>query len=160
MQYRRKAVKRTVILDNGSSYDINVHMELLTGHACEKVSIPDAAKDHRKFEEAEKILLVRFTRLKVDHETCACTARIEKQKIPPGMAENHGYAVLSYDAARKIVQVWNPWGKDFTPKGPEGAENGYKTVHGSFEVPLRDFLRLFRNVCFEVKKPAQRAGSG
>ena len=163
---RREAIKKgrprepTDALNLGH-HDIDVHMELFTAHVCEKIAIPDPAKDHHKFEEAEKAILGRFARLKTDHETCASTSRTEQQqRTPPGMAENHGYAVLGYDAARKIVQVWNPWGKDFTPKGPEGVENGYKTVHGCFDVPVRDFFKLFRNVCFETKKPIAHHGNG
>ena len=63
---------------------------------------------------------------------------------PPGpLPMNHAYAVLGYNSEDRQLTIWNPWGDDFTPKGPSGIEHGWPRAHGVFTIPLRDFLRVF-----------------
>lgn len=67
----------------------------------------------------------------------------------PGLSYSHAYAVTGYDAVSGRVLLWNPWANDFTPSGPEGVANGYRTVHGEFSVPLGEFHDQFGHVSFE-----------
>jgi hypothetical protein len=75
---------------------------------------------------------------------------------PPGIASEHDYAVLAYDAGTDTVQLWNPWGNHFEPRGRPGLENGYPTVGGRFQLPLWDFVHIFGGVFYEA--PARRRG--
>jgi len=82
-------------------------------------------------------------------------AGTEKQgKYPKGIASNHAYAVLSVQGEK--IQVWNPWGNHFTPKGTPGLENGYPTEKGVFTVGLHDFCQIFGDVTIETGQPAQK----
>ena len=63
---------------------------------------------------------------------------------PPGpLPMNHVYAILGFDPTTDVVTVWNPWGDDTTPKGPPGLQHGWPRNHGVFQIPLRDFVRVF-----------------
>ncbi len=59
---------------------------------------------------------------------------------------SHAFAVFGYRPKLDKVVVWNPWGNDFKPKGPEGIENGYVTKHGIFQMPLAEFVQVFSNL--------------
>jgi Calpain family cysteine protease len=73
---------------------------------------------------------------------------------PPGLSGKHAYAVLGYDQASHIVTVWNPHGRDFTPKlSPPSPKHGYPVKNGVFEVPLKDFVRVFKAVSYETSAP-------
>jgi len=78
-------------------------------------------------------------------EPPAGTARI------PGLVYSHAYAITAFDTVAGRVTLWNPWGDDFTPAGPEGPANGYRTVHGEFTVPLADLHDRFGNVYIEPR---------
>jgi hypothetical protein len=67
-----------------------------------------------------------------------------------GLTPNHAYAVLGYDAGTDAVELWNPHGEDFSPAGAPGAENGYVTVKGVFQIPVEQFVRQFSGMAFEV----------
>jgi hypothetical protein len=75
-------------------------------------------------------------------------------KIPPNINTKHAYAILGYDADTDMLEVWNPHGQYFTPKGPDGLQNGYKTNHGRFHIPLADAYTFFTSFVFEVDAPA------
>lgn len=79
-----------------------------------------------------------------------------KGKRTPGITPSHEYAVLGYSALRRQVQVFNPHGEDFQPKGKPGVENGYSTDHGLFSVPLAEFRQVFVDLDYETDQPAKR----
>jgi hypothetical protein len=80
-------------------------------------------------------------------------------RIPP----NHAYMVFRFDAERDMVITWNPWNDDYTPKGEAGRENGYARDDGIAEIPLADFIEIFRvmrietDEAFDGSKPAPPA---
>jgi len=78
------------------------------------------------------------------------------KKITPGIAGDHAYAILGYNKETDLVHVWNPHGNNFTPKGPDGLQNGYTTKAGQFDIPLRDFLQIFNDVIFETQTSNRR----
>lgn len=77
---------------------------------------------------------------------CAGT---DRRPLPPGIVQTHAYAVLGYNPATRDVTLWNPWGKDFQPKGGSGLRTGYETKQGKFTLPLSDFARIFDRVMIQ-----------
>jgi hypothetical protein len=71
--------------------------------------------------------------------------------------------VFRFDAERDMVITWNPWNDDFKPKGEAGRENGYARDDGIAEIPLADFIEIFRvmrietDEAFDGSKPAAQA---
>ena len=64
----------------------------------------------------------QFSALRRDLTTALREHRLVKAATPvttktPGIVENHAYAILGYNQDADTVKVWNPWGKNFTPKG-------------------------------------------
>ncbi len=70
----------------------------------------------------------------------------------PGINAHHDYSVLGYDAEQRIVHLWNPQGK------PSGAGKDDPTNHGSFDLPLDDFLKSFGGLIYETDQVALRPG--
>jgi thiol-disulfide isomerase/thioredoxin len=69
----------------------------------------------------------------------------------PGLTPKHAYAVLDYDAQTDSVELWNPHGNNFKPKGPPGLSNGYPTKNGFFTVPVAELVQQFSGMSFESK---------
>ena len=70
------------------------------------------------------------------------------------MGYNHAYAIIGYAPRTDLVSVWNPWGQNFTPKGPEGVEHGFVTEHGVFQIPLTTLYHQFSTVHLETIAPS------
>ena len=51
------------------------------------------------------------------------------------------------------MTIFNPWGNQFTPKGPPGLANGYPTQHGQFTVPLDRLMQFVTQLVYETDKP-------
>jgi hypothetical protein len=69
----------------------------------------------------------------------------------PAITPDHAYAVLDYDKQTDVCHVWNPHGNTFTPKGPDGLQNGYTTKRGEFDIPLKDLIQIFADVQIETE---------
>jgi hypothetical protein len=78
------------------------------------------------------------------------------QPTTPGLAPRHVYALLEYDPTDDTINLWNPHGNHFVPKGPPGPENGYPTTNGLFTIPLREFVQQFTGMAFEGTELAAR----
>jgi hypothetical protein len=76
--------------------------------------------------------------------------------LPPGINPGHAYAVLGYDRETDRVQLWNPHGNAFHPKGEPGLQNGYPTKAGHFEMSLTDIGHVFNGITIETDQPADR----
>ena len=72
-------------------------------------------------------------------------------KKTPGITPGHEYAILGYDKQTDVCHVWNPHGNNFTPKGPDGLQNGYTTKRGEFDIPLKDLIQIFPDVQIETE---------
>jgi hypothetical protein len=70
-------------------------------------------------------------------------------QLPPNITGGHAYAVLSYDPTTDVIEMWNPHGQSFQPKGPPGLANGYPTEHGRFKLPLTEAYQFFEAFGFE-----------
>ncbi len=76
-------------------------------------------------------------------------------KHPPGIVNNHCYALMAYDGELRKASIFNPWGNNFTPKGAPGLANGYTTEHGLFSVPLAEIQQVFAGLSYETDKSRQ-----
>lgn len=72
--------------------------------------------------------------------------------MPPGINAHHDYSIVGYDADRRIVHLWNPNGKSSEPGSRLAID------HGSFEMPLDDFLKVFAAVIYETDLRGLRFG--
>ena len=78
-------------------------------------------------------------------------------RIPPGFQKKHVYAIVGYDPATDVVEIWNPHGQTFHPRSPPGLTNGYETTHGRFKLPLTDAYSFYTSFTFELDTPAPKA---
>jgi hypothetical protein len=70
------------------------------------------------------------------------------------------YTVVGDDRGTDIVEIWNPHGQMFTPKGTPGLENGYPTDHDRFKLPLADACKFYTGFTFETGTPAKEPAAG
>lgn len=80
------------------------------------------------------------------------------ERLPPGIPGQHAYAVVGYDQATDSVEIWNPHGNTFTPRGTPGLENGYPTKAGLFRVPTKDLPSIFAVAFVEADRSAVTEG--
>ena len=74
----------------------------------------------------------------------------------PGLTPRHVYALLAYDPIYDTIDLWNPHGNEFIPKGPPGLTNGYPTQNGLFTIPVPEFVQQFSGMAFEDTELAAR----
>jgi hypothetical protein len=67
--------------------------------------------------------------------------------LPPGINAHHDFSIVGYDADQRIVHLWNPNGKS----SAAGSQLAIK--HGSFDMPLDDFLKVFAALIYETDVP-------
>jgi hypothetical protein len=159
---RRPADQRTLepsdAIARGGS--INATIAALTGHAARTTTMrARIEKAQEQGESLDPIVEDIRGRLKdAFHDrrlVGAGTSSTDKGlKLPPGINGKHAYAVLAFDEAADTVEIWNPHGNTFKPKGEPGIEHGYPTKAGRFAMPLVDFVRVFRAVTIETDAPA------
>lgn len=131
-------------------------MEALTGHkviADAVVFRREPKERDQQYEEVHR-LLVQLTRnrLLVLLHTRRNQDKGSNFIKPPGWPDAHTFALLGYDASRRIVHCFNPWGNNFHPNGPAGLNNGYDTVNGNFDMPLNEFMALFKSMSYETSE--------
>lgn len=138
---------KIVPLQSLDGLSIEAPITLLTGHATDSLDL-----DKKTNPEQVQKLLVSLSK----KDRLMCTDTPDARNPPPGMADGHAYAILSYNNKRRTVSVFNPWGNQFTPKGNPGIANGYPTENGVFTVPLNEFLQIFSRVIYETDKVAAK----
>ncbi len=67
----------------------------------------------------------------------------------PGLTSAHAYALLEYRPPTDTVEIWNPHGNNFIPKGPPGPVNGYATKSGLLTMPVTEFVQQFNGMHIE-----------
>lgn len=80
------------------------------------------------------------------------------ESLPPGIVGRHAYCVVGYDKGRDMLEVWNPHGNTFTPRGEPGLKHGYETKAGLFWVPVADFPHIFAVAFVEAERSAVTEG--
>ena len=126
-------------------------IKLLTGHDITNPPLDLWAKQDPAggLEKAHQ-LLVKVTG---EHMLMAISTRGDVT-LPKGIPHGHALSVFGYDKDRRVVLVFNPWGNSRKATDPPGLVNGYPTTHGTFEVPLAEFVQIFWYFNCESKKPA------
>jgi hypothetical protein len=137
-------------------------IQLMTGHKAvdiwirkyknKKLHAPTGAEVPRIIARLDSVFSKAFA---TNRLVCADIAPgVTGKDVPPGLVGRHAYGVLGYDQPSQMVTVWNPHGKDYTPKAtPAGLRNGYPVKGGVFQVPLADFVRIFKAVTYETSAP-------
>ncbi len=145
----RKALAVETIAHGGSSASV---IAVLTGHATAGFS----CVKYREADETKKKAMLADLRGKLTaamkDRRLVCAGTPAETKVP-GLTPKHAYAVLGYDAGTDVVTVWNPHGNAFTPKGPDGPENGYTKKDGLFKMPLREMAQAYNGFTFETDRP-------
>ena len=136
--------------------DADQAIEVLTGHKAETLAIRQGKDNHLPAPKELLVLEGKFRSLlqKASQQHLLVCCGTPEGKVPPGLVDDHDYAVLGYDRAADALHLWNPWGNNFTPKGAPGLKTGYPTKHGHFHIPLKDFLHVFDEVYYETLTPA------
>jgi hypothetical protein len=158
---KQKNSTTDLIAKGGSSRPV---IEMLTGHKARGMSLrPKNKKEHTEAEANALMAQLRPILTKAQQEKrlvcCGTAGTSEAEMRVPGINGKHAYAVLHFDAAKDEVEVWNPHGNTFRPKGDTGLKNGYPTKAGRFTMPLRDFVRAFAGVSYETGEPLQATAS-
>lgn len=91
--------------------------------------------------EDAKTARIRKALIRMDEKRLM--AEVFAKKASGHIAGNHCYAIFGFNADTDMVTVWNPWGDNFTPKGPDGPKYGYARRHGIFQIPLKEFIKRF-----------------
>lgn len=126
--------------------DSAVTISLLTGRHSESLKL-----DKSSHPDQVHHLLTDITKKR----RLVCVGK-NKDKGPPGIVTNHVYTILAYDENERHVNIFNPWGNNFTPKGAPGTANGYATKNGQFTVPLDQFHTVFSDVIYETDRPLSK----
>jgi hypothetical protein len=125
---------------------------LLTGHQATGAPMGRWLKDDpgTGVQKTHELL----ARLTSEHRLMAAITRKDKT-LPKGIPHGHVFAVLDYNASRRMVRMFNPWGNHVKPAGLPGLVNGYPTENGMFEVPIGDFPQIFAGLTYETDKPVK-----
>ena len=124
----------------------------ITGHTVEKISFAYAkdknvneATRNQRTDELRQVLRAVVN----DHRAMTCGTSTNSSTTP-GITLNHAYTILNYDAKTDMVELWNPHGDNFIPKGEAGATNGYPRKNGIFKMPVNDWIMQFSGMACEV----------
>jgi hypothetical protein len=155
-------VEGTEIIRSGG--DSMPTIRALTGHTSERFSFGKSV-EYRNANAGKMLPRVREALLRglADHRIMTAGGIIRPKPtdkpaaenagtptpIPPDILADHVYAILNYDKANDVVELWNPHGEHFEPKGPAGIQYGYPTEHGRFKLPLSEAYQFFG--CFTIE---------
>ena len=101
------------------------------------------AVDSYRLRDPSRQAAVREALVGMASRRLMAQAVVLKADGPAPIPVDHAYAVLGFDPKADVLTIWNPWGDDFTPRGPAGPEHGWPCTHGVFQVPLAEFVRVF-----------------
>lgn len=140
----------------------NVPVQVLTGHQLRR----HGCELYRDKTDENGASLADLTPLRNDLKAAFQEGRLVvggcgpkgKQTLVKGIYYNHSYGVLEYDEETDTVLFWNPFGHKYTPKGPDGLQNGYTTEHGKFRVPLKEAVMWFGSFSIETNEPSEKYG--
>ena len=155
-QARRTAEATDAMAAGG---DTTLIIKLYSGHKARAVKLRDPKEAARRMAELRLTIPSALSR--------AMLASVEMGREPPqgharvpGLGYGHAYAILGYSAKTDQVKIWNPWGQDFIPMGPQGIEHGFATKHGVFLIPLATLYDQFSTVHLETTTPAVKEAHG
>lgn len=121
-----------------------------TGHAFTAVRLEGNFKKEPEKDKFEALLKrVRTDLSQALSERRLVLAATPSAEMPKSINGKHAYAIFGFDLASDRITLWNPHGNDFSPRGPEGVENGFARKDGVFTIPLALFAQAFSRVYFE-----------
>ena len=140
-------------------------IQLMTGHKAFDISIrklknkklvpPTGAEIPRISARLDSVFSKAFA---TNRLVCADRTRSQWKRRSAGFVRSARLRGLGYDQPSQTVTVWNPHGKDYKPKAtPAGLRNGYPVKGGVFQLPLSDFVRIFKAVTYETSAPLPSA---
>ena len=132
------------VLDIYDKFSSSKTIEILDGHQTRKVEIRNIRMSSAQLDGLRKELVAAL------REHLLVKARTPAGTKIRGITPDHEYAILGYYRDTDLVRVWNPHGNNFTPKGPDGLQNGYTTRTGEFDIPFKDLLQIFSDLTFET----------
>jgi len=132
-------------------------MTLYSGHKPKSISLRDPRQAGARLQELRREIPATLAHGRMASAEMDALAN-GLQKIP-GLGYHHAYAIFAFDADRDLVTLWNPWGNHFQPKGSEGAEHGFATEHGLFQIPLKTLYQHFSTVHLETTGRATADGT-
>lgn len=128
-------------------------IRLFTGHdiihlAAHPKSAPGTPPSDEQVQQHFDKLCETIRAAVADHRlACVCSP---KQTSTPGLTPSHCYAIVGFDKSADSVEIWNPHGNHFKPKGAPGITTGYVTNEGRFAVPITDFSKIFTSIQCEA----------
>jgi hypothetical protein len=136
-------------------------MHDILGHNCDTVTMTPEKPQNGLAREA---LTRAFKKRRV---VIIGTPHDKTAPLPKGIAHGHAMAVIGWDAAADQVTIWNPWDDTIkiddteedsedskpAPKAGSKPEPAYKTVHGIFTMPLKEFTHIFFHLSVENDQP-------
>jgi hypothetical protein len=147
-------------------------IEALTGHKAIRISFGKTVEFRKA--NADKVLphvREELKRALADHRVITAGVLSHKMTpettgpdagtptpVPPNISTNHVYAILNFDPATDTLEIWNPHGQHFEPKGPPGLTHGYPTDHGRFKLPLTEAYQFYSSFTFETDAPKTSDG--
>ncbi len=142
----KRTAKATDAMAGGGGTGMMI--KLYSGHRSQAIKLRDPREAAKRLSELRRELpavLARgmLTGVEMNRAPPAGQAKV------PGLGYDHAYAIIGYAPRTDLVSVWNPWGQNFTPKGPEGVEHGFVTEHGVFQIPLTTLYHQFSTVHLE-----------
>jgi hypothetical protein len=146
----KRTAEPTDAMASGGSTAIVI--TLYSGHKVKGIKLRDPQHARARLQELRREIPVtlahgRMASVELDNPPSG------SQKVR-GLGYHHAYAIMAFDFKSDRVTVWNPWGQNFKPKGPEGTKNGFTTEHGIFHVPLATLYQQFSNVHLETTERA------
>ncbi len=149
----KRTEETTDAISSGGS--LGSTLQALTGHTIESIRLRSrAAKSDSEAAAVAANLRTRLIAAMKDKRLAG--AGTGKDSTPPAINGHHAYAILGFDESTDKVQLWNPHGNTFKPKGDPGMDHGYLTQAGRFEMPLLDFVKTFNSAVIETDKPAPK----
>jgi hypothetical protein len=91
---------------------------------------------------------VRNALIRMHNKKSLATALL-LHKPPAKLPYDHVYAIMDFNSLTGMVTLWNPWGTDFTPKGPSGPEFGYERKNGIFYLTFDEFVSFYSFLAIE-----------
>jgi hypothetical protein len=130
-------------------------LRVFTGHAIDRTKLRSAADKDSGLVDKVKNSISKA----VKDKRLAGASTGSTTPLPPGINGKHAYAILGYDESAGLIELWNPHGNTFHPKGDPGLEHGYETKAGVFKVPTSEFVKIFESLVIETDHAPEPRGS-
>lgn len=142
----KKTAEATDAMAGGGDTGMMIH--LYSGHPAQHIKLRERAKERETLAELRRELAQALSANRLVGLTMAASPPNGGHKVP-GLGYNHSYAILDFNPKAEIVTIWNPWGENFQPRGPEGVQHGFAAEHGVMRMPLQEMYQQFSSIFVE-----------